>query len=84
MKDGPTMLYATGYVWANGRSYILMFNEALFMKYVEHTLINSNHTWYPTQGYLEVYPQNEMTSRHHLNTHQIHFPRTKYGVQEET
>ena len=34
-------------------------------------------TWYPTQGDLEVYPHIEMTSRHHWNPHQIHFPRKK-------
>ena len=40
-------------------------------------------TWYPNQGDLELYPHNEMTSRHHWNPHQIQFPRSKYGVQEE-
>ena len=41
-------------------------------------------TWYPTQGDLEVYPHNEMTSHHHWNLQQIKLPKTKYGVQEET
>ena len=32
---------------------------------------------------LEVHPHIKMTSRHHWNPHQIQFPQTKYGVQEE-
>ena len=40
-------------------------------------------TWYPTQGDLEVYPHNEMTSHNNWNPQQIKFPRTKYGVQEK-
>ena len=40
-------------------------------------------TWYPTQGYLEVYPHIKISSCHHWNSHQIQFPREKYGVQEE-
>ena len=48
----------------------------------EGTVVFLN-TWYPTQGDLEVYPHNEMTSCHHWNPHQIQFPKTKYGVQEK-
>ena len=40
-------------------------------------------TYYPTQGYFEIYPHIDMTSRHHWNPHQINSPRTKYGMQEE-
>ena len=40
-------------------------------------------TWYPQQNDLASYPHIEMTSRHHWNPHQIQFPQTKYGVQEE-
>ena len=40
-------------------------------------------TWYPTQGNFEVYPHNKMKPHNHWNLHQIQFPRTEYGVQEE-
>ena len=40
-------------------------------------------TCYTTQGDLEVYPRIDMTSHHHWNPHQIRFPKTKYGVEEE-
>ena len=40
-------------------------------------------TWYPTQGDLELYPHNEMTYQHHWNPHQVQFPRSNYGAQEE-
>ena len=42
MKDVPILLAATGYTSANGRNYILVFNEALYIKDMQHTLINSN------------------------------------------
>ena len=44
MKDVPIVSAATGYKSANGRSYILVFNEALYMEDMEHILINPNHT----------------------------------------
>ena len=42
MKDIPIVLAATGYTSANGRNYILVFNEALYIQDMEHTLINPN------------------------------------------
>ena len=42
MKEMLTVSAATGYTSENGRSYILMFNEALYMKDMEHTLIYPN------------------------------------------
>ena len=42
MKDVPIVSAATVYILANARSYILVFNDALYMEYVEHTLINPN------------------------------------------
>ena len=39
--------------------------------------------WYSSQKYLEAHPHIKMTSRHHRNPHQIQFPQTRYGVQEE-
>ena len=125
MKDVPIVLSATGYTYANGRNYILGFNEALYIKEMHHTLINPNQcrhfgseiqdnpydsdkpmaisspdseftaclqsegtiifldTWYPSSTDLEFHPHIETTSRHHCNPHQIQFPQTKYGVQEE-
>jgi hypothetical protein len=125
MKDVPIVSAATGFTSANGRNYILVFNEALYIKEMQHSLINPNQcrhfgaviqdnpydadnpmsisspdseftaclqsegtivfldTWYPAQKDLEAYPHIEMTSRHHWNPHQIQFPQTKYGVQEE-
>ena len=41
------------------------------------------NTWYPSQKYFEAHPHIKMTSRHHCNPHQMQFPQTKYGVQEE-
>ena len=125
MKDIPIVSAATGYTSVNGRNYILVFNEALYISDMEHTLINPNQcrhfgadvqdnpyhdnepmaitrpdeefvtclqsqgtvvflaTWYPQQNDLASYPHIKMTSRHHWNPHQIQFPQTKYGVQEE-
>ena len=42
MKDVLIVSAATGYTSANGRNYILVFNEALYIKDMQHTLINSN------------------------------------------
>ena len=42
MKDVPVVLYATEYTSSNGRNYILLFNEELYMEDMEHTLISSN------------------------------------------
>ena len=42
MKDVPIVSAATGYTSANGRNYILVFNEALYIKEMQHTLINPN------------------------------------------
>ena len=42
MKDVPNVSAATGYASSNGRSYILVFNEALYMKDMKHTLTNPN------------------------------------------
>ena len=125
MKDVPIVSAATGYTSANGRNYILVFNETLYIKEMQYTLINPNQcrhfgaeiqdnpydadkpmaiispdseftaclqlegtiifldTWYPPQKYLESHPHIEMTLRHHRYPHQIQFPQTKYGVQEE-
>ena len=40
MKDVPIVSAATGYTSANFRNYILVFNEALYIKEMQHTLIN--------------------------------------------
>ena len=42
MKDIPIVSAATGFTSANGRSYILVFHEALYMPNMRHTLINPN------------------------------------------
>ena len=42
MKDVPTVSAATGYTTYNEMSYILVFIETLYMKDIEHTLINPN------------------------------------------
>ena len=42
MKDVPFVLEDTGYTSANGRNYMLVFNEALNINEVQHTLINPN------------------------------------------
>ena len=42
MKDVSIVLAATGYTSANGRNYILVFNEALYIKEMQQTLINPN------------------------------------------
>ena len=42
MKDILIVSAVTGYTSANGRSYILVFNEALYIKEMGHTLINPN------------------------------------------
>ena len=42
MKDVPIVSAATGYTSAYGRNYILVFNEALYIKKMQHTLTNPN------------------------------------------
>ena len=42
MKDMPIVSAATGYTSDNGRKYILVFNETLYIKEMQHTLINPN------------------------------------------
>ena len=42
MKDISIVLAATEYISTNGRNYIIVFNEALYIKEMEHTLINPN------------------------------------------
>ena len=42
MKDVTIASAAKGYTSSNGSSYILVFNEALYMEYIDHTLINPN------------------------------------------
>ena len=42
MKDLTIVSAATRYKSANGRDYILVFNEALYIKEMQHTLINPN------------------------------------------
>ena len=39
MKVVPTVLATTGYIWANGRIYILVLNQEKYMKDIEHTLL---------------------------------------------
>ena len=46
MKDVPIILAATGYTSANGLNYILVFNEALYIPEMTHTLINPNQCRY--------------------------------------
>ena len=42
MKNIPIVSAATGYTLANRPNYILVFNEALYIPDMEHTLINLN------------------------------------------
>ena len=42
MKDVLILSEATGYKSANGHNYILVFNESLYIKEMQHTLINPN------------------------------------------
>ena len=42
MKDVPILSAPTGYTSANGRNYISVFNESLYIKEMQHTLINTN------------------------------------------
>ena len=42
MKDIPIVSAATGFMSENGRNYILVFHEALYMPDMRHTLINTN------------------------------------------
>ena len=46
MKYVPILLAATVYTSANGRKYILVFNEALYIKEMQYTLINPNQCQY--------------------------------------
>ena len=42
MKDVPIVSVVTVYTSFNGRSYILVFDEALYTEDMDHTLINPN------------------------------------------
>ena len=42
MKDVPIVSTGTGFTSANGRNYILVFNKALYIQDMSHTLINPN------------------------------------------
>ena len=42
MKDIPIVSAATGFTSAEGRNYIWVFREALYMPNMRHTLINLN------------------------------------------
>ena len=42
MKDIPIVSAATGFTSENGRDYILVFHEALYMPDTRNTLINPN------------------------------------------
>ena len=42
MKNISIITTATGFTSTTGRQYILVFNEALYIKYIDHTLINPN------------------------------------------
>ena len=46
MKDVPIVSAAIGYTSANGRNYILVFNEELYIKEMQHKLINPNQCQY--------------------------------------
>ena len=46
MKDVPIVSAATGYTSYNGRNYILIFNEAIFIEGMDHILINPNQCRY--------------------------------------
>ena len=43
MKDILIVSAATGFTSANGRNYMLVFHEALYMPNMRYTLINPNH-----------------------------------------
>ena len=42
MKYIPIVSVATGFTSENGKNYILVFHEALYMPDMSHTLINPN------------------------------------------
>ena len=42
MKDIPIVSADTGFASADGRNYILVFHEALYMPDMRHNLINPN------------------------------------------
>ena len=42
MKNIPIITAATGFTSTTGRQYILVFNEALYIMDMDHTLINPN------------------------------------------
>ena len=42
MKNIPIITAAMGFTSTKGRQYILVFNEALYIKDMDHTLINPN------------------------------------------
>ena len=42
MKDVPIVSTDTGYMSANRRNYILVLNEALYIKEIQNPLINPN------------------------------------------
>lgn len=42
VKDVPVVQAATGYTSVTGRNYIIIFNEALYMPSLDHSLINPN------------------------------------------
>lgn len=42
IRGVPIVQAATGYTSANGRDYILIFNEALWMENLDHSLVNPN------------------------------------------
>jgi hypothetical protein len=42
VKGVPVIQAATGYTSTNGRNYILIFNEALWMENLDHSLVNPN------------------------------------------
>jgi len=42
VKDVPIVQAATGYTSANGRDYLLIVNEALYMPNLDHSLLNPN------------------------------------------
>ena len=46
MKDIPIVSAATGFTSENGRNYILVFHEALYMLDMRHALINPNQCRY--------------------------------------
>jgi hypothetical protein len=42
VKGVPVVQAATGYTSTNGRNYILILNEALWMEHLDHSLVNPN------------------------------------------